>query len=117
MAAEPLSRSILIVEDNKKLASFLLRALSEEGYVVDLVEDGAVAIAQSRGISYDLVILDWMLPSVDGLTVCRTLRSAMPPPCRRRTRATSWYTRSTSPGKASTGAASFFSALPCKASS
>lgn len=67
---------ILIVEDNKKLASFLLRALTEEGYVVDLVEDGAVAIAQSRGISYDLVILDWMLPSVDGLTVCRSLRSA-----------------------------------------
>ncbi|HEY8377311.1 MAG TPA: response regulator transcription factor [Nannocystis sp.] len=67
---------ILIVEDNKKLASFLLRALTEEGYVVDLVEDGAVALTQCKTIHYDLVILDWMLPSVDGLAVCRSLRAS-----------------------------------------
>ena len=57
---------ILIVEDNKKLASFLLRALAEEGYVVDLVEDGGIAITQSRSISYDLVILDCSLPAARG---------------------------------------------------
>lgn len=67
---------ILVVEDNRKLASFLSRALAEEGYVVDLVEDGAVAVSRARSIEYSLVILDWMLPSLDGLHVCRALRLA-----------------------------------------
>ncbi|MDI3285452.1 response regulator transcription factor [Polyangium sp. 15x6] len=65
---------ILVVEDNKKLASFLSRALSEEGYTVDVVADGATAIQQIQALSYDLVILDWMLPEMDGLSVCRTVR-------------------------------------------
>ncbi|UQA63918.1 response regulator transcription factor [Polyangium aurulentum] len=65
---------ILVVEDNKKLASFLSRALTEEGYVVDVVPDGATAIGQIQSLPYDLVILDWMLPEVDGLSVCRTVR-------------------------------------------
>jgi len=65
---------ILVVEDNKKLASFLLRALNEEGYAVDVVYDGAMAIQQIQTLPYDLVILDWMLPELDGLSVCRTLR-------------------------------------------
>jgi two-component system OmpR family response regulator len=67
---------ILVVEDNRKLASFLQRALTEEGYIVDLVEDGAVARSQIATIAYDLVILDWMLPGVDGLSVCRAARAA-----------------------------------------
>ena len=67
---------ILVVEDNRKLASFLARALHEEGYVVDIVEDGAVAREQMGRLDYDLVILDWMLPSVDGLSVCRAARGA-----------------------------------------
>jgi two-component system, OmpR family, response regulator len=65
---------ILVVEDNKKLARFLVRAMSEEGYIVDQVGDGATAIQQVQSITYDLVILDWMLPELDGLSVCRTLR-------------------------------------------
>lgn len=67
---------ILVVEDNKKLASFLVRAFSEEGYIVDQATDGATAIEQVRSIPYDLVILDWMLPEVDGLEVCRRIRAA-----------------------------------------
>ena len=66
---------ILVVEDNKKLARFLLRALLEEGYVVDLVGDGLTAIDQIQAIAYDLVILDWMLPGSDGLSVCRSVRA------------------------------------------
>ncbi len=65
---------VLVVEDNKKLARFLQRAMQEEGYVVDMVEDGADAIERSSSIEYDLVILDWMLPGTDGIAVCRTLR-------------------------------------------
>lgn len=66
---------ILVVEDNRKLASFLKRALTEEGYVVDMVGDGATALEQARKLSYDLLVLDWMLPELDGLSVCRKLRA------------------------------------------
>jgi two-component system, OmpR family, response regulator len=66
---------ILVVEDNQKLARLLKRALEEEGYVVDLVADGATALGQLGNVNYDAVVLDWMLPEVDGLTVCRDLRA------------------------------------------
>lgn len=65
---------ILVVEDNKKLASFLSRAFVEEGYAVDVVGDGVTAIQQIQSLPYDLVVLDWMLPEADGLSVCRTIR-------------------------------------------
>jgi len=65
-----------VVEDNRKLASFLARALHEEGYIVDIVEDGAVAREQLSQLSYDLVVLDWMLPTLDGLSICRAARAA-----------------------------------------
>lgn len=64
----------LIVEDDRKLSSFLARAFSEEGFVVDSCRTGPEAIAQSAKLSYDLVVLDWMLPEQDGLSVCRELR-------------------------------------------
>jgi len=66
---------LLVVEDNPKLSSFLFRALSEEGHVVDQVGDGATALVQMEHVAYDAVILDWMLPGLDGLAVCRTARS------------------------------------------
>lgn len=65
---------ILVVEDAPKLAKFLARVLGEEGFAVDLCADGGEAIEQARAGGYDLVVLDWMLPGVDGLTVCRELR-------------------------------------------
>ena len=66
---------ILVVEDNSKLARFLSRALSEEGHVADVVSDGATALEQVVTLPYDLVILDWMLPDIDGLSVCRDVRA------------------------------------------
>jgi two-component system OmpR family response regulator len=65
---------ILVVEDNQKFARFVMKALSEEGHVPDLVTDGATALMQVQSIPYDLVILDWMLPELDGLQVCRGIR-------------------------------------------
>ena len=65
---------ILIVEDNRKLASLLQRALQEENHIVDTAEDGDQAIGQAMSIDYDLMILDWMLPGADGIAVCRALR-------------------------------------------
>lgn len=66
---------VLVVEDNRKLSEFLVRAFSEEGYVVDGAKDGATALTQSETISYDLIVLDWMLPGMDGVAVCRELRA------------------------------------------
>jgi two-component system OmpR family response regulator len=66
---------ILVVEDNQKLARFLRRALSEEGHVVDLVGEGGHALQRLAELAYELVILDWMLPDMDGLEVCRELRA------------------------------------------
>jgi two-component system OmpR family response regulator len=65
---------LLVVEDSPKLARFLVRALTEEGHVVDQVGDGESAIAQTASIAYDAIVLDWMLPGMDGVAVCRALR-------------------------------------------
>lgn len=65
---------VLIVEDDRKLQSFIARALNEEGYVTDICRTGREALEQLGQITYDLVVLDWMLPEGDGLSVCRSLR-------------------------------------------
>lgn len=65
---------VLIVEDDRKLQSFIARALHEEGYVTDICRTGREALEQLGQITYDLVVLDWMLPEGDGLSVCRSLR-------------------------------------------
>lgn len=65
---------LLVVEDNPKVASFLVRALSEEGHVVDQVGDGRRALEQLEHVAYDAVVLDWMLPGLDGVAVCRAAR-------------------------------------------
>lgn len=58
-----------------KLARFLRRALVEEGYSADLCGSGADALAQARSSIYNAILLDWMLPDIDGLSVCRELRA------------------------------------------
>ncbi len=65
---------VLIVEDDQKLARFVSRVMTEEGYQPDLVTSGEEAISQGKTGLYDLVLLDWMLPDGDGLHVCRELR-------------------------------------------
>ena len=65
---------VLLVEDDAKVARFVTRVLSEEGFVVDRCISGTDAVTQGESGVYDLVILDWMLPEMDGLSVCRELR-------------------------------------------
>jgi DNA-binding response OmpR family regulator len=67
---------ILIVEDETALAETLRRGLTEEHHVVDVVADGREAVDYAVAASYDVIILDIMLPSLDGLAVCRRLREA-----------------------------------------
>jgi two-component system, OmpR family, response regulator len=67
---------VLVLEDDPRQARFLWRVLSEEGLVVDLCARGADAVSQAGSSLYDLIVLDWMVPETDGLTVCREVRRA-----------------------------------------
>jgi two-component system OmpR family response regulator len=67
---------VLVAEDDHRLAAVLVQALSEAGWDVESVEDGLSAYGRALhgGTAYDVLLLDWMLPGLDGLTVCRRLR-------------------------------------------
>jgi two-component system, OmpR family, response regulator len=66
---------LLIVEDDPKMAGLLQRGLAEEGYAVDVVESGTDAVWAGTENPYDAIVLDVMLPDVDGFEVCRRLRA------------------------------------------
>src|SRR6202162_810785 len=66
---------ILVVEDEKRIADFLCRGLQGAGYAVDAVANGAAALENLHATDYDLVILDLMLPDMDGLQVLDKVRS------------------------------------------
>lgn len=69
-----MNNSILIVEDDRSVGRFLKQALDEAGFEAEVVEDGKLAYEQAKSKNYDLVLLDVMLPSMDGFEVCRRLR-------------------------------------------
>ncbi|HSW28549.1 MAG TPA: response regulator transcription factor [Longimicrobiales bacterium] len=66
---------ILVVEDDKKVASFLEKGLREEGYSVDVAHDGPGGLLRARVYDYDLLVLDVMLPGMSGLEIIRDLRA------------------------------------------
>jgi len=66
---------ILVVEDEAPLLEVLRYNLEKEGYLVDVAEDGAVALDKVQRNTPDLIILDWMLPELSGVEVCRRLRA------------------------------------------
>lgn len=65
---------VLVVEDEETIVEFLTMGLTYEGYDVEVVRDGQAAVAAFHRFQPQLVLLDLMLPGIDGLTVCRTLR-------------------------------------------
>ncbi|MFD7866204.1 response regulator transcription factor [Streptomyces sp. NPDC057682] len=67
---------LLIVEDEKRLANSLARGLTAEGFAVDVVHDGPEGLRRAGGGGYDLVVLDIMLPGMNGYRVCAALRAA-----------------------------------------
>jgi two-component system response regulator MprA len=71
-----MAEKILVIEDEVRIAQFLERGLIYEGYRVDIAHDGRTGLSMARDNPPDLVILDWMLPGIDGLEVCKRLRSA-----------------------------------------
>ena len=65
---------VLVVEDEDALATLLQYNLEKEGYTVSVAGDGEDALIQAEEITPDLVLVDWMLPKVSGIEVCRRLR-------------------------------------------
>ena len=75
-----MAEHILVIEDEARIADLLRRGLTYEGFRVSVAGDGPAGLAIARDDPPDLVILDWMLPGLDGLEVCRRLRAAGPVP-------------------------------------
>ncbi len=69
------SSHVLVVEDDRRLAATLERVLAAEGHEVELAGDGMEALKRARARTPDLVVLDIMLPGLDGIAVCRRLRA------------------------------------------
>ncbi len=67
---------VLIIEDEARIAQLIERGLIYEGYRVNVARDGQSGLSAARDNPPDLVILDWMLPGLDGLEVCKRLRTA-----------------------------------------
>ncbi len=71
---------VLVVEDDPTIREVVVRYLEHEGLGVDAVADGETALRQAQSRWPDLVVLDLMLPNIDGFEVCRRLRSQAPVP-------------------------------------
>lgn len=71
---------VLVIEDEDRIRQFLQRGLTYENYRVEVAGDGPSGLALARENPPDVVVLDWMLPGMDGLEVCRRLRAAGPVP-------------------------------------
>lgn len=67
---------LLVIEDDATTGGYIARGLREEGHVVDLLEDGKAGLIEATSGQYDVLIVDRMLPEVDGLTIVKTLRGA-----------------------------------------
>jgi two-component system response regulator MprA len=71
-----MAERILVIEDEPQIADLLRRGLIYEGYTVEVASDGETGLAAARDRPPDVVLLDLMLPGIDGLSVCRRLRAA-----------------------------------------
>jgi len=67
-------QSVLVIEDNRDIAELVALHLRDEGYAVTLCHDGASGLEQAQQGNFDLLVLDLMLPEVDGLSICKQLR-------------------------------------------
>jgi heavy metal response regulator len=66
---------VLLVEDDDSVSGFIVKGLREERYAVDLATDGETGLAMAESTPYDLLILDVMLPKLNGVEICRRLRA------------------------------------------
>ncbi|MFT7003215.1 MAG: DNA-binding response OmpR family regulator [Sulfurimonas sp.] len=66
--------NVLIVEDDEKILKYVAKGLKEEGFTVDTSSDGYDGLYLAQVNEYDIIILDWMLPNISGLKICKKLR-------------------------------------------
>jgi len=66
---------VLVIEDDRETAQFLRKSLAESGHATDVAGDGETGLAMAQGGGYDILIVDRMLPKLDGLSVVKTLRT------------------------------------------
>lgn len=69
-----ISKDVLLIEDEQGIADFISQSLAKQGYHVEVALDGATGLYKARHLHFDLIILDLMLPDIEGLDVCRQLR-------------------------------------------
>ena len=67
---------VLVVEDDAKIASFVVKGLKQEGYAVDHAPDGDTGLALAASTAYDAAVVDVMLPGLDGLSLVKRVRAA-----------------------------------------
>lgn len=67
---------VLVIEDNESVCSMLEMFFSKEGIVGEYVQDGLKGYERALEETWDVIILDWMLPGMDGITICRKIREA-----------------------------------------
>ena len=70
---------IVVVEDDAKIASFIVRGLKQAGYAVDQASDGDTGLALAQSTDYDAAVVDIMLPGLDGISLVKRLRAARRP--------------------------------------
>jgi DNA-binding response OmpR family regulator len=66
---------ILLIEDDTRLGRVIEQGLQESGYAVDRAENGVLGLDLATLVTYDLAILEWMLPGMAGIDICRKLRA------------------------------------------
>ena len=79
-AGSPIPPHVLVVDDDRRLRELLQKYLSENGYLVSTAEDAAAARAQLEGLTFDLIVLDVMMPGESGLDLTESLRATNPVP-------------------------------------
>lgn len=71
-----MAKEILVVEDQEGISNFLKQGLEEEGYVITVATSGDKGLLLSQQKNFDLMLLDWMLPKLSGLEICKSVRKA-----------------------------------------
>ena len=72
---KPVSMRVLVIEDDRDAAAWLVKGLKESGHIADLATDGEMGLALAREAVHDVLVVDRMLPKLDGLTVIRSIRA------------------------------------------
>lgn len=73
--SKKLQPSVLIIEDQESIASIIKYNLNKEGFNISIADDGAEGLEMVKSLKPDIVLLDWMLPSISGIEICKLIRS------------------------------------------